>query len=361
MTMRVYYILPALLSIAVFAGCKPKTDSIFDDESRLKYSPQVNEVEVVTLVRQDFPMQLLSNGKLCAARRSALYFAEGCVVSKINAVSGTYVREGSVIAEIDSREQSEALESARLDLDKAHLDLLDFIAGLGYSTSDISSVPDDVLAMAGIRSGYSMAKANYKKAERALQATVLRAPFSGKVADLKLKMWDRTGSDPFCAIIDDSSFEVTFTALESEYGFLQQGQNVRVTPFSDGAAVIYGKISSVNPTIDKYGQVAVTATVPSSKGVVDGMNVKVIVDRTIKDQLVVPKSAVVIRDNLEVLFRYNKGKADWVYVNTLMANSDSYVIEANKDRSAEIHEGDLIIVKGNLNLADGSKVELKNK
>ena len=75
----------------------------------------------------------------------------------------------------------------------------------------------------------------------------------------------------------------------------------------------------------------------------------------------VPKRAVVIRDNLEVLFRYNGGKADWVYVNTLRANSESFAIEANADRGAELHEGDLIIVSGNLNLADGSKVVLKEE
>ena len=350
----------AVLAITAVAGCKPKADEA-SDESKLKYSPQINEVEVVTLTRRDFPMQLLSNGKLSAARKSALYFSETGVITKINAINGSSVREGTVIAELDASEQKASLASARIELDKARLDFLDVLAGLGYSAADTSSVPEDVLALARIRSGYSSARSSYEKAQRALQGTVIRAPFSGKVADLTLKQWDRTGSDPFCTIIDDSSFDVSFTALESEYSFLERGQSVSVSLFGDDAATVSGRITAVNPTIDKQGQIGVTASVASARGLVDGMNVKVTVERILKGQLVVPKSAVVIRDNLEVVFRYNSGKSDWVYVHTLKANSDSYVIEANAERGAELHEGDLIIVKGNLNLADGSEVTLKGE
>jgi len=76
--------------------------------------------------------------------------------------------------------------------------------------------------------------------------------------------------------------------------------------------------------------------------------------------LVVPRSAVVIRDNLDVLFTYTPdGKAHWVYVNILDSNSDSFVIEANADRNAKLSEGEQVIISSNLNLADGSAVTLK--
>ena len=88
-------------------------------------------------------------------------------------------------------------------------------------------------------------------------------------------------------------------------------------------------------------------------------NVKVVVDKDLPAQLVVPKSAVVIRDGLEVLFRYRDGKAEWVYVHTLSANSEAYAVTANTDRGATLSEGEQVIVSGNLNLADGSRVVLK--
>ena len=60
----------------VLAACGPRNAGDPEDASKLVYAPEVNEVEVVTLRRQTFPMQLVANGKLGAAQRSVLYFAQ---------------------------------------------------------------------------------------------------------------------------------------------------------------------------------------------------------------------------------------------------------------------------------------------
>ncbi len=353
-------IIIAALALSALVSCGGGGSAAQSDESKLQYSPEVNEVQVVTLRRQDFPRQLLSNGKLSAGGKSSLYFAENGVITRVNVHNGSSVRRGDVIAEQDSESQLMALESARIERDKARLDYLDVLAGLGYSPSDTATAPSDVLALARIRSGYSSAHNSYLKAQKSLAGTVLRAPFSGKIADLKLKTWDRSGSEAFCTVVDDSSFDVNFSALESEYSFLEPGQSVRVSIFGDNAGTTFrGRISAINPVIDKNGQIAVTATIAGNPRLVDGMNVKVVVEKTLPGQLVVPKSAVVIRDGMEVLFRYKAGRAEWVYVNTLDANSESYVVKANADRGAELREGDSIIISGNLNLADGSSVTVR--
>ncbi len=349
----------ALAALCLMAGCKPKPATDPEDESKLAYSPEVNEVEVITLQRETFPMQLVANGKLAAAQRSALYFRESGQLVDIPVQNGTAVGRGAVIARLDDTEQRAALETARIDLARTRLEYLDVLAGLGYAVADTASVPADVRDLAGIRSGYTAARNSYAKAQRALEGTVLRAPFAGKVADLNLKKWDRTGAEAFCTLISDGTYDVTFSALESEYSFLERGQAVRVSPFGSERTVS-GRIKSINPTIDKNGQIAVTATIPGGAGLLDGMNVKVTVDKNLPAQLVVPKSAVVIRDGLEVLFRYGEGgRAEWVYVHTVRANSESYAVVANTDRGATLSEGDRVIVSGNLNLADGSRVVIK--
>ncbi len=346
------------LAALCLPACKgPRTEDPAD-ASKLVYTPEVNEVEVVTLRRQTFPMQLVANGKLAAAQRSALYFAESGQIVELPVQNGSSVARGAVLARLDDAEQRTALESARIELERTRLEYLDVLAGLGWAVADSASVPADVRDLAGIRSGYSAARNAYAKAQRALAGTVLRAPFGGKVADLKLNRWDRTGSEPFCTLIGDGSFDVAFSALESEYGFLERGLAVHVVPFGQERS-FSGRIRSINPTIDKNGQITVTASIPGGRGLLDGMNVRVTVDRDAPRQLVVPKSAVVIRDGLEVLFRHRDGKAEWVYVHTLLANSDSYAVTANTDRGATLEEGDEVIVSGNLNLADGSRVVVK--
>lgn len=360
--MKRYKIILMAAAVTCLAACKNADKaSELTDESKLQYTPEVNEVEVVPLQRQTFQMQLLANGKLSAAQKSALYFAETGQIVAVNVSNGGSVGQGAVIARLDSREQESKLEAARIEVERTRLEYLSFLAGQGYAVADSAAVPQDVRDLAAIRSGYAAAQNSLGQARRALEGTVLRAPFSGKVADIKLKKWDRTNGDPFCTLIADRTFDVEFSALESEYAFLQKGQPVRVSLFGDDEHSVKGTIKSINPAVDKNGQILVTATVPGDGRMLDGMNVKVIVERALPDQLVVPKRAVVIRDNLEVLFRYNEGKADWVYVNTLRSNSESFAIQANTDRGAELHEGDLIIVSGNLNLADGSRVVLKEE
>lgn len=346
-----------LLLCICFIGCGDKSVRTVSD-NKLAYSPEINEVDVITLKRQTFPMQLVANGKLSARQKSKLYFSEPGILVSVRARNGASVREGEVIAAIDDAEQKSSLEKARIERERARLEYLDVLAGLGYSVSDTASVPENVRMLAEVRSGYGSALNSYDDARRSLDGTVLRAPFTGKIADLKLKKWDKTGSDVFCTLIDDSSYDVHFSALESEYSFLEEGEKIKAVPFGSSSSFA-GEISEINPVVDDNGQIAVTAKVNGASGLLDGMNVKITVDKNLPAQLVVPKSAVVIRDGLEVLFRYRGEKAEWVYVNVLRANSESYSVAANADRGAVLEEGDQVVVSGNLNLADGSQVALK--
>lgn len=330
-------------------------------DEMLEYSPQVNEVEVIRLEETDFQWQLLANGKLSASKRSRLPFRTAGVITEINVKNGQRVSEGEVLGRQDSREQALALESARISFAKAELDLYDNIAGLGYPARDTSGVPAGILAVARTRSGYNAAANALRQAEYVFGNTILKAPFTGVVADVAYRQYDMTGSDPFCTLVDDSAFDVDFMVLESEYPNVSAGMDVTVTPFVDGNRSMTGRIISVNPAVDKNGQVLVRARVSNDGSLVDGMNVRVKVESPVPGRLVVPKSAVVIRDRQHVLFRYKGGKALWTYVNVLMSNSGSYAVEANTERGATLSAGDTVIVSGNLNIADGSEVILKSE
>lgn len=347
-----------LAMMAVACGGNKKTEEAKD--GKLSFTPQVNEVTVMKLERVDFARQLLSNGKLVAGRKSALQFRTTGKIAAINVRNGEYVSAGSVIATVDRPDLKLSHESSRLSLQKAELDLYDFLVGQGYPAGDTTSVPADMLAMAKMKSGYSAAKNDLARASYEISGTVLSAPFAGRVAGIKQKPFDQAPSDAFCTIVDDSMLEVDFSVMESEYSFLSLGLPVKVRPFADETKEYSGKVTAINPQVDEKGQISVTAQVRNDGSLIDGMNVRVIVERMIPRQLVVPRSAVVIRDNLDVLFTCtDDGKAHWTYVTILYSNGESYVVEANKDRNAELNEGDQVIVSGNLNLADNSDVQVK--
>ncbi len=342
-----------MLLILGCGGKRQKEDEAA--ESRMQYQIEQNEVTIDTLHLRTFMRELVSNGRLVASKRSALAFPVSGILTAVNAANGSRLRAGDIIAVIDTTEYAEQLHRAELSLERARLDFYDRLVGLDYPVGDTVSPPAEVLRLARIRSNYADTEAAYRTAKRNVEHCFLRAPFAGKIADIKQQTYERPNGD-FCTLIDDSRFNVRFSVLESEYPLLHKGQEVIVSPYADMRKQVRGRIVAINPTIDVNGQVSVDAELVNDGTLADGMNVQVLVREQVSDQLVVPKSAVVIRDNMEVLFRYSDGKAVWTYVHTLLANSREYVVAPNIDRGAELAAGDLIIISGNLNLADNSEV-----
>ena len=158
-------------------------------------------------------------------------------------------------------------------------------------------------------------------------------------------------ADAFCTVIGSNRMEVDFTVLENELPLIKQDDRVTVSPYANPGAKYEGRISEINPLVDEKGMVNVKATVASRGELFSGMNVRVKVRRELPDQLVIPKSALVLRSGKQVVFTLKNDMAIWNYVQTQLENSDSYTLVGE-----EIKEGDLVIATGNVNLAHEAPV-----
>lgn len=339
---------------------EPKEEAATDNKK--EFAQTTNYVDTMHLRRGSFRSELISNGKLRAQQKSDLKFLGTGMVSTLNVSNGSPISKGAVIASLDSRELSLRLDQSKKRLEKAKIDLQDALLGFGYTTTDTTKVKPEHLRIARLRSGYDTAISDVQSAQMSLDNGTLSAPFGGRVANLKTKLHENPKGDFFCSVINDSSFDVEFAVLESELPNVREGQSIQVSTFTDPLKKYKGTIKGINPMVDDKGQIMVTANIPNPGGLLDGMNVKAYVENMVADKLVVPKSAVLIRDNLEVLFRMSpEGKAMWTYVYILAANSSSYVVIANEERGADLSVGDVIITSGNLNLADAVAVEVKKE
>ena len=104
------------------------------------------------------------------------------------------------------------------------------------------------------------------------------------------------------------------------------------------------------------------ARIPNGAGhLIDGMNVKIIIEKDVPHSFVVPKDAVLERDGYQVVFMYKNGEAVWTYVDIAHSNIGSYAITGCKRKETEVHTGDIVITSGNQNLADGTEVKIKKK
>lgn len=316
-----------------------------------------NRVDIMVIRKQDFSRDIVSNGKLAAKQKAALFFKTTGTIGSVNVTSGQYASAGKILAELYTEEFELNLCKSKANLEQAEINRLDRLVGMGYTGVDSTAILPEHLRIAGIRSGYTAATIAYREAEMLLANAFLRAPFGGIVEGIVQHPDEKADlSKPFCTLINNTLFSVDFPLLENEVSQVVTGQAVDISPMS-GLPSSTGRITEINPRIDDNGMARLKAEVRNPGGYLEGMNVKVVIKKFIPGHLVVPKSAVVLRDNREVLFRYTGGSAFWTYIQILDENDTSYAVKAAD--GARLEPGDTVITSNNLNLAHESEVEIK--
>ena len=338
-------------------GHNKNTDTVND---KLQSVPNRNPVKVMVLHPATFQKELISNGKLGALRKSVLKFDISEELTVLNVQNGDRVKKGEVIACLKQDKLQQALQQAEIQMEKSRFDLQNLLIGQGYQLRDSAAIPPAIFKTAGIQSGYTAAVNELQYARYNLRSTMLRAPFAGLVANIQHNVYEQvSASDEFCTLIDNSAYEVQFPVLETEIKDISPGKKIKVIPFAHDNDIYNGEVTEINPVVDENGLITIKGLIKNTKGLMEGMNVKVKIETAIPNCLIVPKEAVVIRQDQEVLFRYTAGKAFWTYVRTGFENSTSYTVTAHPDKGGTLAPGDTVIISGNLNLAHESEVEIE--
>jgi membrane fusion protein (multidrug efflux system) len=336
---------------------KPERDS----PSTMIEETGSNTVAVMVLKKETFKKEIVSNGKLKALRKSDLRFSiSGKLSDRVVIRNGQRVLKDQALAHLDDGEFKRSVEKSKTTFKIAELELEDFLLSRELSLKDTAKMPKEALSIAKIRSGYTMAKQDLNSSEYALQNTILKAPFSGKIANVRTNPYEQvSAAEVFCTLIDDMRFEVEFYLVESEIGEIKLNDKVRIMP-NLTTTPLYGFISQINPLVDEHGLIMVKARIENTTGsLLEGMNVKIFIEKNVDGLLVVPKSAIVLRQNQEVLFKYSQGQALWTYVQKTLENSESYSVIPHPDKGSTLNPGDTVIITGNLNLAHESRVQIR--
>ena len=350
--MKHNYIFILILSFTLLSACKADKKETNEETVQQLLPDRPTEVTAMTLAAIDFEHELVSNGKISAQNVAELKFLTSEVISAIYVKNGSRVEKGQRIAMLDTYSLTNAVNQAKDALDRSKLEYQDVLIGQGYKLDNPEAVPMEVNDLAKVKSGSNTAQTQYDMAVYNLEQATLTAPISGVIANLFAK--PNTLSSPsgiFCNIIDTRSLEATFTVLENELAMIRTGDKIKVAPFSMPGVEVEGRVSEINPWVDKNGMVQVKASVGYHERMVEGMNVRVSIFRSLGKQWVVPKSTVVLRTGRQVVFTLENGKAIWNYVQTGLENASAYTITGET-----LKEGDRIITGGNINLAHESPV-----
>ncbi len=334
------------LFILLILSCTKQTNNIDQNKKSKKELERQVRVKTSIIGSNIFYKKIKINGKVNSISKVELRFIKADRLAKVNFLNGQKITKNQLIAYLDNALLKNSIEKSKIELQKAKNKFEEEKINFG------SNIKVSSLENLKIRSGLLEAQNNLDRAQIEYNQTILKAPFYGVIANLEKKEGDFiTSSEVFCTLINPNNLEVSFSILENEFQFVSKGQHVEIQSFVNKDQLLKGIITEINPLVDENGLIKIRAKVLSKEThLLDGMNVKVLINKPLKDVIVIPKEALVLRSNRQVVFTLEKGLAKWNYVEVAGENNNSYAIKKG------LKVSDTIIVSGNLNLSHDAKV-----
>jgi RND family efflux transporter MFP subunit len=207
-----------------------------------------------------------------------------------------------------------------------------------------------------VTSGLVQAEQRLERARLALERTEITAPFAGRVADLAVEPGQQIApGETLLTLLEDARLEVDVDVLEADVVRLRPGAPARVRVPALDDLVLEGTVHTINPLVDSAtGTGRVTVRLPNPRGrLMPGLFAYVEMETgRLADRLQVPVAAVLERQDRQLVFRIEDGRALWTYV-TLGARSGDLV-----EITDGLAEGDRVAVKDHFALAHEAPVEV---
>lgn len=208
-------------------------------------------------------------------------------------------------------------------------------------------------------SGLTESYIAYKKAKLNYDNTIVKAPFDGYIANLKITEKQNISQGAvLMELLDYSKLKIAVSILENEISQIKKDAKVEINFSSYPQKTFEGKVKYLNPILDENTKTSKAIVEMSNKDlkIIPGMTANIVIDGlTYKDKLIVPKEAIITRDNRKLLFIVENNKAKWLYIETGEENFD-YIEVLTK-----LKEGMQVIISNNYTLAHDANVEIIKK
>ncbi len=327
-------------------GCNTKEQALADQATEgAEVTQDTTHVYATILSIHSFEKEILSQGKIQSREKVDISFPANGIIREVNVHRGQKVSVGQILANLDTVKWRQEYELIEAEMDEKKLQLEARLLSLGYDRGHQppETMREKVEIELGIRS--LQKRIDHKRAE--LSEKEIKSPINGIVAELEAQVGNPvTNYKKLCTIVNDRRLEVKFPVLESEIAAVRKGMAVEVTPFH-GENTSNAKVTSYSPMVDEDGLIWVYADILKNAGqLLDGMKVSIVVQESVPGRRILPKSAVLDRQDRYVIFVYRKGVAHWVYGHIDQENSTHYTL---KDDGPQ--PGDTVIISNNFNLA----------
>ncbi|MXZ01162.1 efflux RND transporter periplasmic adaptor subunit [Candidatus Poribacteria bacterium] len=377
-----------------------KSDTFFMDPVTENADPV--HVKVVLAKRDTLILQASGSGVARACRDVALSTEVSGKVIELLSRNGDKVEEGDILLKLEDWEYRFDLQDARSKLleaqieygirmlwrDGAYPEITD-VESVGKSVNQILEEIEELIFYeveslndtSQVLMNHKIVQTNEKLPERIaaaktklylhlvdvwrrghnLQATTIKAPFAGFVADMDISLGEQISSNKKCMrILDLSRIYVDTEILETDYVFIRVGQKVKVSFIAYPGRIFEGFIKTVNPTIDdtkKTGKAVVEIRNPD-RILLPGMFAEIKINsRIFENRLIVPKTAILEREGRSLLFVVRDGLAKWCYIETGLSNENMIEIVSS---DLKLKSGEPVIIEGHFTITHDTSVKSTN-
>ncbi len=376
-----------------------KTDGEAQEEKPKKPKKEKSiKVNVGEVAQGNLVLPVFADGAIRTPKSLLIKTKVGGELLSVLVRDGDHVRKGQVLARIDPREYEIALEESRY----RHLQALSQMAAeadtftVNHAAMEEFTTGRDKLeslykrggltreeyqnrllelemdslnkgafreAVFQQRTGLAEARMAEERARLNLEYTDIRAPFSGIIQGLTMVAGEivSTGTS-VCTIFNNDHLEAVINVLEADLGNLSEGRPVLLSVPATGET-LEAKIDVISPTLDiatRTCEVIIRFDNPEGK-YRPGMFVRTRIAGWIyPDKLMVPKAALLTRDNRTLVFKKDDDRAKWLYVDTGLMNDDWVEILAVHS-GGSLAPGDEVIVSDHLTLAHEAKIKVRKR
>ena len=325
----------------------------------------VKTVEVAAVTKREMSKLFESSAVWEPLAKVDFSTDKGATVEKIYKKNGEYVKKGEVIVKLsDAQTEADFLQakanyqSATSNYNISRNNYQKFKTLYDKQLISYLEFSNYEATFTSAQGNLEVAKAAYMNAQNSYSKLVARAEISGVVGNLFIKEGnDIAAKEVLFTILNDKQMQSYVGITPEAISKVKIGDEINVR--IDALAKEYkAKITELNPIADsttKNFKVKLVLDNPDEE-IKDGMFGNVIIPVGESSVLSIEDEAIVTRDLVNYVFKYEDGKAKQVEV-TVGATNLPYT----EISSPEIKEGDKIIVKGLFGLQNNDNVEIKNE
>lgn len=343
--------LAAFVSLALLTACGGSGGSGSADRGPQEAArTEATPVEVAIASRRQVAASYTGTASLQAASEAQVVSKTTGVLLELMVEEGDVVREGQVLARLDTDRKGLALAQSEAQLRKLQSE---------YARSQELFARQLVSAdqHERLRSELEVQRSAVEIAKLEVSYTRIVAPISGVVAERMVKQGNLIqNNQALFRIVDNTRLEAVLNLPERELATMRAGLPVAMQVDALPGQRFSGRVDRVSPVVDAgSGTFRVTAAFESEGLLRPGMfgRFEVVHDQR-SDVLTVPREALVEGDGMASVFSVRDGHAVRVPV-TL-----GYINGRFAEVREGLEEGEQVVTVGKVSLRDGSQVEVLN-